>query len=133
VGYLVNVDELTKLIRDGLDLAGKTRVPVVPPGTPISVIPAVVLAPRSDDLEDGWTLRYGFDITCVVPRNAQTSQYEQLCEIETIVLTALIPAPVRFEGPLSFAVTGGGDTGEPPALSRIIPLTFVSDVSLCPH
>ena len=128
----MTLDDLTKVIREALDLAGKTKVPVVPPGTPISVLPCVVLAPRSNDLEDGWTLRYGFDVTCIVPRNAQTSQYQQLVEIETIVLQALIPTPVRFEGPLSFAVTGGGDTGEPPALARIIPLTFVSDVSLCP-
>jgi len=132
MGYRVNLAELTKLIRDGLDAAGKTRVPVVPPGTAISVLPAVVLAPRNDDIEDGWTLRYGFDVTLLVPRNAQASQYEQLTELETIVLQALIPSTVRFEGPLSFVATGGGDTGEPPALARIIPLTFVSDVSLCP-
>jgi len=128
----VNIAELTKLIRDGLDAAGKTRIPVVPPGTPIAVIPAVVLAAASDTLEDGWTLRCGVNITCLVPRGAQVPQYEALTEIELIVLQALIPSPVRFDGPVTFAATGGGDTGEPPALARVIPMSFVADVHLCP-
>ena len=128
----MNYAALAKHIRDALDAAGKQRVPVVPTGTPISVIPCVVLAAASDDLEDGWTLRNGVDVTVLVPRGQQVSQFDLLHELEIIVLQALIPTPVRFEGPLSFAATGGGDTGEPPALARIIPLTFVSDVSLCP-
>ena len=133
MGDRVNVETLTKIIRDALDAADKLRVPVVPPGTPISVIPCVVLAPRNDDIEDGWTMRYGFDITCLVPRASQTSQYPALVDIESIVVSALIPHPVRFEGPLTFAISGGGDSGEPAALARIIPITFVSDVDLCPH
>lgn len=128
----MDIDELAFLIRAGLDDAGKTKIPVVPPGTPISVLPAVVLAPSDDELGAGnRTLRYGFDVTCVVPRSAQVSQYELLVELEAIVLASLIPSQVRFEGPLLFASTGGEGTGEPPALSRVIPVTFASDVDLC--
>jgi len=129
----MNVDELQKLIKDGLVASGKTRVPVVPPGTPISVMPCVVLAPSDDTLESGnKTLKYGFDITCCVPRGGQVSQYGLLVEIEAIVLQSLIPSNVRFDGPLRFAATGGEATGEPPALARIIPISFSSDVDLCP-
>ena len=128
----MNVAELIKLIKDGLTVAGKIRVPVVPPGTPISVLPAVVLAPGNDALGEGnRSLRLGFDITCVVPRNNQVAQYELLVELEAIVLRSLIPSQVRFEGPLVFASTGGEATGEPPALSRVIPVSFTSDEALC--
>lgn len=128
----MNIDDLEFLIRSGLDDAGKTKVPVVPPGTPITVLPAVVLAPGDDELGPGnGSIRYGFDITCVVPRSAQVSQYELLVELEAIVVRSLIPSTVRFDGPLSFASTGGADTGEPPALARVIPVTFTADVDLC--
>ena len=127
----MNVDDLTKMIRDGLDLAGKTAVPVVPPGTAITVLPAVVLAPSDNALGDGnRTLRYGFDITIVVPRSKQVTQYDALCDLEAITLRSLIPSAVRFEGPIVLAVTGGGDSGEPPAMSRIIPITFAADFNL---
>jgi hypothetical protein len=128
----MTVDDLIKLIHDGLVLAGKTKVPVVPPGTPIAVMPCVVIAPSDDTLESGnKTLRYGFDITCTVPRNAQVSQYQLLTELEAIVVQSLIPSQVRFDGPLRFASTGGEATGEPPALARVIPVSFSSDVDLC--
>ena len=129
----MNVDELTKVIRTALDAAALTRIPVTPPGTPISVIPAVVLAPSDDDMEDGnRTLRHGIDITLLVPRGKQTSQYGLLTQLQHVILRSLVPIPVRFEGPQTFTASGGGDTGEPAALARIIPITFVSDVDLCP-
>lgn len=129
----MNVADLRKLIADGLVEAGKYKIPVVLPGTPISVLPCVVLAPSDDVLGDGnRTLRYGFDVTCVVPRNNQVGQYELLVELEAIVLQSLIPSQVRFDGPLIFASTGGADTGEPPALARTIPISFTSDADLCP-
>ena len=128
----MNVADLQKLISDGLVVAGKYKIPVVLPGTPISVLPCVVLAPSDDVLGDGnRSLRYGFDVTCVVPRNNQVSQYELLVELEAIVLQSLIPSQVRFDGPLIFASTGGADTGEPPALSRVIPVSFTASVLLC--
>jgi hypothetical protein len=128
----MTVDDLIKLVRDGLVAAGKTRVPVVPPGTPITVVPAVVIAPADDELVDGnRTLRYGFDVTCLVPRGGQTSQYPALVEIAAIVVQSLIPSEVRFDGPLVFATTGGGETGEPAALARVVPVSFAADVTLC--
>jgi len=129
----VNLADLTKLVRDALDAAGKTKVPVVAPGTPISVMPSVVLAPAFNELENGnRTLRYGFDVTVVVPRFNQPEQYEQLTELETIVVSSLVPSEARFDGPFSFTTTGGDGTGEPPALARTIPISFVADVDLCP-
>ena len=129
----MNLAALTKLIRDALDAAGKTRVPVVAPGTPIAVMPCVALAPSFDDLENGnRTLRYGFDVTVIVPRFNQAEQYDQLVDLQTIVIQSLVPSPVRFDGPIAFAATGGETTGEPPALARTIPITFVADVDLCP-
>jgi len=128
----MTVDDLIKLIHDGLVAAGKTKVPVVPPGTPISVMPCVVIAPSDDTLVDGnKTLKYGFNIPPTVPRNAQVSQYNLLVEIEAIVLQSLIHSSVRFDGPLRFASTGGEATGEPPALARVIPVSFTSNVDLC--
>ena len=133
MGDRVNVAELTKLISDALIAAGKTKVPVVPPGTAVSVMPCVVLAPSDDELENGnRTLRYGFDVTVITPRFNQAEQYEQLTELESIVITSLVPSTVRFDGPLSFTTIGGDGTGEPPALARTIPISFVADVDLCP-
>jgi len=129
----VNVAELSKLIRDALDLAGKTKVPVVAPGAPISVMPCVVLAPADNALENGnRTLRYGFDVTVTTPRYNQPEQYEQLTELETIVVSSLVPSTARFDGTFSFTTTGGDGTGEPPALARTVPISFVADVDLCP-
>lgn len=128
----MDVDGLLKLVKEGLIEAGKTKVPVVPPGTAISVLPAVVLAPSTDELGEGnRTLRYGFSVTLLVPRNSQVSQYPLLVELEAIVIRSLIPSNVRFDGPFVFASTGGADTGEPPALSRVIPVSFTADVDLC--
>ena len=128
----MNVADLTALIRTGLDDAGKTRVPVVAPGTTIAVMPCVVLAPSDDALEDSnHTLRFGFDVTIVVHRNGQVQQYADLTAIEAIVVRSLIPSQVRFDGPFVFAATGGEATGEPAAMSRIIPVSFAADVTLC--
>jgi hypothetical protein len=128
----VNIADLTKLIHDGLVAAGRSTVPVVPPGTPVTVLPAVVLAPGDDELGDGnRSLRYGFDVTVIVHRSGQVAQYEQLVELEAIVVQSLIPSNVRFDGPFVFATTGGDTTGEPPALSRIIPVSFAANVDLC--
>ena len=128
----MNVADLQKLIKDGLVEAGKVKVPVVEPGTAISVLPCIVLAPANDELGEGnRTLRYGFDITAMVPRSAQVSQYELLVQLQAIVLRSLIPTQVRFEGPFTFAATGGEQTGEPPALARIIPVSFASNEDLC--
>jgi len=128
----MNHNDIIKLIKDGLTEAGKVKIPVVPPGTPISVMPCVVIAPSDDSLGEGnKTLRLGFDITIVVPRSNQVSQYELLTELEAIVIRSLIPSQVRFDGPLAFASTGGEATGEPAALSRVIPITFTADVTLC--
>lgn len=126
----MNVAGLIKLVKDGLLAAGKDKVPVVPPGTPISVLPCVVIAPSEDRLEQG-ALRYGFDITPTVPRNAQPTQYELLVELEAIVILSLQSTNVRFDGPFTFAATGGEGTGEPPAQARVIPVSFTSDVDLC--
>jgi hypothetical protein len=128
----VNVADLIKLIGDGLVEAGHTMVSVVPPGTPLSTIPCVAIAPANDELTNGnRTLQYGFDVTVIVQRNAQVSQYELLTELEAIVVRSLIPSEVQFDGPIVFASTGGEATGEPPALSRVIPVTFTADVDLC--
>lgn len=128
----MNVGEIQKIIHDGMLANDKPKVPVVLPGTPLSVLPCVVLAPSDDALGEGnRSLRYGFDITVVVPRNTQVSQYELLVELEVIVIQSLIPSGVRFDGPIVFASTGGADTGEPPALSRIIPVSFASDAAIC--
>jgi len=128
----MTVDDLVKLVHDSLVAAGVTTVPVVLPGTSLSVLPCVVLAPSDDALGDGnHTLRHGFDITVAVPRNTQTSQYPRLVELLQLVLRGLIPSAVRFEGPIVFAATGGGDTGEPPAMVRVIPVSFASDFDLC--
>lgn len=128
----MNVDDLAKLIRDGLTAASVTTVPVVMPGTPTSKLPAVVLAPSRDTLGDGnRTLRYGFDVVVMVPRGGQVAQYPRLCELEAIVVHSLIPSAVRFDADIEFAATGGADTGEPPAMSRIIAVSFASDIDLC--
>lgn len=132
MGRGVNVDDLIKLVGDGLIAAGKSGVPVVEPGTPISVLPCVACAPSDDELGDGnRTLRYGFDVTIAVPRGKQTSQYGVLVELEGIVIRSLIPSGVRFVGPITFAATGGGTTGEPPTMVRVVPITFTADVDLC--
>lgn len=128
----MTVDDLAKLIRDGLTAAGKSSVGVVAPGTPISKLPCVALAPAADELGDGnRSLRYGFDVTVAVPRQAQVSQYPLLVDLEGIVVASLAGSGVRFEGPIVFAATGGGDTGEPPTMSRVVPVSFASDVDLC--
>lgn len=126
----MTVDDLALMIRDALDAAGKTKIPVVPPGTPISVLPAVVLAPADNEL-DNRVLRYGIDVVVLVPRAGQVAQYELLAELEAIVLQSWYPSTVRLEGPTIFATTGGEGTGEPPAQSRTIPVSFASDVDLC--
>jgi hypothetical protein len=128
----VNVADLHKLISDGLTAAGQTKVPTVYPGTPTSVLPCVVIAPSTNELANGnRTLSYGFDVVVMVPRFNQADQYELLCELEAVVLQSLIPSECQFDGPIEFASTGGADTGEPAALSRVIPVTFVADVDLC--
>lgn len=128
----MNHNDIIKLIKDGLAVAGKNKIAVVPPGTPIAVLPAVVVAPGNDAMGDGnRSLRYGFDITCIVPRNNQVANYELLTELQAIVVRSLIPSQVRFEGPFVFASTGGGETGEPPALSRVIPVSFTSNEAIC--
>lgn len=130
----MNVGDLAALIRAGLDAAGQTKVPVVPPGTPVAQVSCVVLAPSDNVLEDGnRTLRYGFDIVVMVPRNNQVQQYVALTNLEAIVLRSLLvpQSTVRFDGPFLFASTGGEGTGEPAALSRVIPVSFVADVHLC--
>lgn len=128
----MTVDDLVKLIKDSLVAGGVTTVPVVLPGTSLSVLPCVVIAPSDDALGEGnRTLRHGFDVTVAVPRGAQVSQYPRLVELLGLVLRGLVPSAVRFEGPIVFAATGGGDTGEPPAMVRIVPVSFASDVALC--
>lgn len=128
----MNVNDLIKLVRDGLVAAGKTKIPVVPPGTGITIVPVIVIAPSDDVLENSnKTLRFGFDVTILTQRNKQTSQYELLTELEAIVVAALIPSTVRFDGPFVFANTGGEGTGEPAALARVIPVSFAADVHLC--
>lgn len=128
----MNVSQLATLIRTGLDAAGHTTVPVVLPGTAISKLPCVVLAPGDNELGDGnRSLRYGFDVTPAVHRNNQAEQYAYLCQLEAVVFASLIPNQVRFDGPSVFASTGGEQTGEPPALARVIPVSFVADVHLC--
>jgi hypothetical protein len=105
---------------------------VLAPGTTISVLPAVVLAPSDDQLGDGnRTLRHGFDVTAIVPRNGQVTQYQALVELEGIVVQSLIPSEVRFEGAFTFLAAGGDGTGEPPTMSRLIPVSYSSDVQLC--
>jgi hypothetical protein len=127
----VTVDDLALLIRNGLDAAGQTKVPVVAPGTPVSVLPAVALVPADDELGDGnRTLRYGFDVTIQVPRSSAPEQYERLVELQAIVIRSLIPTPVRFDDRMPFASTGDLP-GEAPALARIIPISFAADVDLC--
>jgi hypothetical protein len=68
----------------------------------------------------------------MVPRFNQVEQYELLCDLEAVVLQSLLPSEVQFDGPIVFASTGGEATGEPAALSRVIPVTFAADVDLCP-
>jgi hypothetical protein len=128
----MNVADLVKLIGDGLTAAGKTKVPVVLPGTPASVIPCVVLAPSDDELVNAnKTLRYGFNIRILVPRSSQVDQYQLLVELQAIVLQSIIPSQVQFDGPMPFDPTVGETIGEPPALARVIPVTFTADVDLC--
>jgi hypothetical protein len=128
----MNLAALTKLIKDALVAAGKTTIPVVAPGTTISVLPCVALAPSTDSLGEGnRSLRHGFDVTVIVPRQGQVTQYELLTELEGIVVQSLIPSGIRFEGPIGFASAGGEGTGEPPTMSRIIPISYPSDVVLC--
>ena len=67
----------------------------------------------------------------MVPRNNQVDQYVRLQSIAAAVIQGLLPSQVRFEGPFVFAATGGDGTGEPPAMSRVIPISFASDVNLC--
>jgi len=127
----VNVADLAALVSAGLSGAGIDDVPVVDPGTPVAALPAVVLAPADNELGDGnHTLRYGLDVTVMVPRLSQVDWYGRLCELEAAVIQGLIPSQVRFEGTIVFAVTGGDGTGEPPAMSRVIPVSFTSDVNL---
>ena len=100
---------------------------------PISVMPAVALAPADNELENGnRTLRYGFDVTVIVPRFNQPEQFDQLVDLEAIVVSSIVPSVARFDGPFSFTTLGGDGTGEPPALARTIPISFVADVDLCP-
>lgn len=128
----MNVADLIKLIHDGLVAAGKTKVPVVAPGTPVTVLPAVELVPTDDELGEGnRSLRYGFNVTVSVPRASTPEQYEQLVELQAIVLQSLIPSTVRFDGPMVYRPTGELP-GEAPALARIIPVSFAANVDLCP-
>lgn len=128
----MNIDALTKLIRDALDEARQKSVPVVAPGTTITVLPAVVLAPATDELGEGnRTLRHGFNVTVIVPRQGQVTQYQLLTELEGVVVQSLIPSGIRFEGAITFVAAGGEGTGEPPTMSRLIPISYPSDVALC--
>ena len=128
----MNTAGLVKLIRDGLDAAAHTKVPVVVPGTPLSKLPCVVIAPSTNQLLNGnRTLSYGFDVVVIVPRYNQPDQYLLLESLEAVVLGSLIPSEVQIEGTTVFDATGGDDTGDPPALTRTIPVTFTSDVDLC--
>lgn len=128
----MNVADVAALVSDGLSAAGIDDVPVVDPGTPVAALPVVVLAPADNELGDGNRyLIYGLDVTVVVPRSNQVDQYLRLCELEAAVVQGLLPSQVRFEGPFVFAVTGGDGTGEPPAMSRVIPISFTGDVNLC--
>jgi len=128
----MTADDLALLIGDALVAAGHPKVPVVPPGTPVTVLPAVSLIPGDNELGDGnRSLRYGMEIVVYVPRSSQPEQYQLLCELEAITLRSIIPTQVRFDGPIRFSPTGGESTGEPPAQARYIPVTFATDVDLC--
>lgn len=128
----MNVTQVIDLLRAGLDAAGHTTVPVVPPGTPLAKVPFVALAPGPNEMGDGnRSYRYGFDLTIAVPRGGQVTQYEYLCTLEAVCLRSLIPNQVRFDGPAEFGSTGGGDTGEPATLVRVIPVSFAADVTIC--
>jgi len=128
----VNVADVAALVAAGLSGAGIDDVPVVDPGTPVAALPVVVLAPADNELGPGNRyLVYGLDITVMVPRAGQVDWYGRLVELEAAVVQGLLPSQVRFEGRFVFAVTGGDGTGEPPAMSRVIPISFTSDVNLC--
>lgn len=129
----MNIADIAKLIGDGLELAGVGPVPVVDPGTPISTMPAIVLAPSDDELTAGNRgLRHGLDLTVMVPRSSQVEQYARLQELTATVIRSLIPSSVAFTGPIRFASTGGAGSGEPAALVRVIPIAFGGDLDLCP-
>jgi hypothetical protein len=129
----VNTADVAALVTAGLAAAVINDVPVVDPGTPTSTLPAVVLAPGPDRLEAGnRSIRHGLNVTAVVPRNNQPDQYVRLQEIAGAVLRGLLPSSVRLEPvDIEFVVSGGGDTGEPAAMSRVIPVSFTGDVDLC--
>jgi len=127
----VNLADVAALVSAGLDGAGIDDVPVVDPGTPVAAMPCVVLAPAGLELGDGnHTLRLQLDVTPMVPRNNQADQFPRLFAMTAAVIQGLIPSQVRFEGDIVFAVTGGDGTGEPPAMSFVIPTSFTSDVNL---
>jgi len=127
----VNLADVAALVSAGLTGAGIDDIPIVDPGTPVVALPCVVLAPSDDELGDGnHTIREGLDITVLVTRNNQVDQYVRLQQMYQAVVQGLIPSQVRFEGAIVFAVTGGDGTGEPPAMSRVIPVSFTSDVNL---
>jgi hypothetical protein len=126
----VNIPAIVKLIGDGLAAAGLDVVRVVEPGTPVTAIPAVVLAPSDDELGAGnRTMAHGLDVTVIVSRTNQVDQYVRLQELTAVVVRSVIPSSISFAGPIRFAATAA--PGEPPAMSRIIPITFPGDVDLC--
>jgi hypothetical protein len=131
MGHRVTVDDLALMIRTALDAAGKTKVPVVAPGTHETVIPAVAIQPGDDEVLDGNRVREGYEIVILVPRNQQPEQYEHLCELRNIVLVSLYPSPVRIDGPILFDTRGGDGSGDAPAQAKTIPVSFTVDVDIC--
>jgi hypothetical protein len=128
----VNITDLIALVRAGLDAAGHTRVPVLPPGTTITALPCVAAGRAADQPGAGnRSLVKGYELVILVPRTGQVEQTQLSDDLEAVVLRSLLPSQVQFGDRFPAASTGGEGTGEPPALSRIIPVTFVADVDLC--
>lgn len=128
----MNVDDVAVLVAAGLDAAGYAWE-VLDPVTAISAIPVVALAPADDEVdESGRYMTHGVDVVVIVPRNNQTAWYRDLQSATAAIVAGLAGSSVSIDGPIGFASTGGGTTGEPPALTRTIPVTYIGDADLCP-
>jgi len=103
-------------------------IPVVYPGTPSAAFPTIVLAPDDDTLEATRLLRAAVDVTVMVARANQTADYQTLDGIYRTVLDRLYGSSFTLAGPFRFDVFDR--PGDPPALARFVPVSYVT-YTLC--
>lgn len=104
-------------------------LPVLAPGTPLATLPAIIVQPDDDRLEQTKLVRTGVDVLVAVPRSSQVEQFPHLVTIERAVLDRLAGSSFTYGDRFGFEV--GGPPDDPPYMGYRIPVSFIG-YGLCP-